>query len=63
MIDSFLVLLPTAAVSFLQFFSASSHFTSISRGILDTRDILYFLSLTALFFGLSVKSIENRRNA
>lgn len=27
----------------------ASHFNSMSRGVLDTRDIVYFLSLTALF--------------
>lgn len=61
MIDNFLVLLPASIVGFLNFFSANSHFTSIARGILDSRDILYFISVTVLFFGLTVKSVENRR--
>ncbi|GBD88521.1 inner membrane transport permease YbhR [bacterium BMS3Abin03] len=34
----------------LNYFSMSSHFDSISRGVIDSRDILYFLSIT--FFGL-----------
>ena len=28
-----------------------SHFESISRGVLDTKDLLYFVSVTLLFFG------------
>ena len=55
LIDVFLVLLPAPLVSFLSFISASSHFTSISRGIIDTRDLLYFISLTSLFFVITVK--------
>ena len=35
---------------FLSYLSLSSHFDAISRGVIDLRDILYFLSIT--FFGL-----------
>jgi ABC-2 type transport system permease protein len=30
------------------FLSTENHFESISRGVIDTRDIIYFLSVTAL---------------
>lgn len=63
MIDSFLFLLPSVFVDFLGFFSAGSHFASISRGILDSRDLLYFISLTVLFFAMTVKSLSARRTA
>lgn len=59
MIDAFLIFLPAPIVSLLQFISANEHFTSISRGIIDTRDLIYFISLTALFFCLTVKTQEN----
>ena len=55
LIDSFLVFLPSPIVSLLSYLSANEHFTSISRGILDTRDLIYFISLTALFFATTVK--------
>ena len=61
MIDAFLIFLPAPIVSLLQFISANEHFTSISRGIIDTRDLIYFISLTALFFCLTVKTKENDR--
>lgn len=35
---------------FLSYLSLSTHFDSISRGVIDSRDVLYFLSIT--FFGL-----------
>ncbi len=62
LIDVFLVLLPAPLVSFLSFISANSHFTSISRGIIDTRDLLYFISLTALFFVITVKVQQTERD-
>lgn len=61
MIDVFLVIVPASIVGFFQFFSAQAHFSSIARGIIDSRDLLYFLSLTAVFFTLTVKNVEKRR--
>ncbi len=60
-ISNFAILLPGNMVGFATFISAGSHFESISRGIVDTRDIIYFVSLAAVFFVLTVRSIENSR--
>jgi ABC-2 type transport system permease protein len=35
-----------------------SHFKSMSRGVLDTRDIIYFLSITAFFIVLTKLNIK-----
>ncbi len=61
MISVFLVVLPAPVVSVLSFFTADTHFNSIARGIIDSRDLLYFVSLTALFAGLTVKVSQNDR--
>jgi len=63
MIDRLLILLPPVIVGPLEFISASYHFESISRGIIDTRDLLYFLSLTVLFLGLTARTVDARRVA
>ena len=55
MIDFLLIFLPSGLSSFLSFISAKAHFTSIARGIIDSRDFIYFISLTALFFAATVK--------
>ena len=61
-VESFLVFLPDGIVKLFSFISASVHFGSISKGILDTRDLLYFISLTALFFVCTVRvEINNKR--
>jgi ABC-2 type transport system permease protein len=59
MIDKFLIFLPAGVVAFLQFISAGSHFTSISRGIIDSRDLIYFISITIFFIALTIKVLEN----
>ncbi len=37
----------------VQSFGAMSHFDSIARGVIDTRDLIYFISLTGLFLYLT----------
>jgi len=50
LIDKMLFFLPAPLVGVLEYLGADSHFETISKGILDSRDILYFLSVT--FVGL-----------
>ncbi|QXP59216.1 gliding motility-associated ABC transporter permease subunit GldF [Olleya sp. HaHaR_3_96] len=38
----------------------NAHFKSMSRGVLDTRDIIYFLSLTTLFIMLTKFNIKKQ---
>jgi ABC-2 type transport system permease protein len=49
------------AGTILNYFSMQNHFDSISRGLLDTRDIIYFLSFVALSFA-GAQIILYRRN-
>ncbi|PIR57001.1 MAG: ABC transporter, partial [Parcubacteria group bacterium CG10_big_fil_rev_8_21_14_0_10_41_35] len=39
--------------SIMQFLSSATHFNSIVKGIFDSRDIIYYLSFTALFIYLN----------
>lgn len=48
LIDKILFFLPAWLAGVLEYLGADSHFENISKGILDSRDILYFLSLTFL---------------
>jgi ABC-2 type transport system permease protein len=45
LIDKILFFLPESVVGVFQFLGADFHFQNISRGILDSRDIVYFLSV------------------
>jgi ABC-2 type transport system permease protein len=46
LIDKMLFFLPQSSLGFLQYLGADFHFQNISKGILDSRDILYFLSVS-----------------
>ncbi|MEM5564986.1 gliding motility-associated ABC transporter permease subunit GldF [Psychroserpens sp. AS72] len=43
---------------YIESLGMESHFKSMSRGVLDTRDIIYFLSITALFIVLTKLNIK-----
>jgi ABC-2 type transport system permease protein len=45
----------------IQSLGISAHYTSISRGVIDTRDLVYFLSVTAVFLLLTKLSLEGRK--
>jgi ABC-2 type transport system permease protein len=38
----------------------STHFDSISRGVIDSRDIIYFLSITGIGLILAQTSLSKR---
>jgi len=37
------------------------HYDSLSRGVLDTRDLIYFVSISGFFFFLSMLALERRK--
>jgi ABC-2 type transport system permease protein len=41
--------------------SINEHYQSISRGVLDTRDLLYFITFAALFLGMTKLVIGGRK--
>lgn len=45
----------------VQAFGIQYHYNSMSRGVLDTRDLVYFLSLSAVFLAATVLSLGRRR--
>ena len=50
LLDKMLFFLPSSMLGFFEYLGADFHFQNISKGIIDTRDILYFLSIS--FAGL-----------
>jgi ABC-2 type transport system permease protein len=54
--------LATVAPTISKFISAlgmQSHFKSMSRGVIDTRDVIYFVSITVLFLSLTVYNLKS----
>lgn len=45
---------------FIELLGIESHYRSISRGVLDTRDLIYFISLTLFFLLLTQQTLRKR---
>lgn len=52
---------PAFLVPILRYLGLGSHFASIGRGVIDSRDIIYYLSVIGFFSYLSIHSIESRK--
>lgn len=50
-----------ASSTTIEKFGMNYHFQSISRGVLDTRDILYFLSITLFFILITLAGIRTKK--
>jgi ABC-2 type transport system permease protein len=53
--------LPHWLVPIFKYVGLGSHFDSIGRGILDSRDIIYYLSVIGFFLWMNIRWIESRR--
>jgi len=54
--------LPTAAVETVASFSFLTRFESISRGVIDLRDVIFFVSLIAVSMGINVVVLEAKKS-
>jgi ABC-2 type transport system permease protein len=59
-IRSLLVFLPSGTASVFEWLSFGYHADSLERGVIDTRDVFFFLSVIAASLGLAFRSLESR---
>ncbi|NLE00689.1 MAG: ABC transporter permease subunit [Fibrobacter sp.] len=52
---------PSWLVPVMSYIGLGNHFESIQRGVIDSRDILYYLSIIGFFLFLNVQSLGSRR--
>jgi ABC-2 type transport system permease protein len=58
--DFVLVSAPTTFAPLLSYLALGTHFNNIARGVIDSKDIVYYLSFIFLFLWLGVKVIEKK---
>ncbi|MCX6235214.1 MAG: gliding motility-associated ABC transporter permease subunit GldF [Bacteroidetes bacterium] len=46
---------------FIKSMGINAHYSAMSHGVIDTRDVLYFLSVTGIFILLAKVSLESRK--
>lgn len=51
---------PPSIGEFLQLLSLQTHFSNIERGVVDSRDVLYYLSVLTFFLMLNVAAVKRR---
>jgi ABC-2 type transport system permease protein len=54
-------LMPGALENFVRSWGVEAHFEALSRGVLDTRDLLYWASGTAFFLAACLMSLHSRK--
>lgn len=60
-VDRFLIFLPPVLLQGVEYLSAGYHFDTVARGILDTRSLIYFVSLSLISLIGAVRGVEARR--
>ena len=45
--------------SFISYFGMQDHYKSMSRGVIDTRDVIYFISICVLFLSFTVFNLKS----
>lgn len=53
--------LPDLLATFVRAFTVETHFDALSRGVVDTRDLLYWASGTAFFLVATLVTVQSRR--
>jgi ABC-2 type transport system permease protein len=53
--------LPNALIPFFTYLGLGSHFDSIGRGVIDSRDIVYYGSVIGFFLFLNIRSLQSRK--
>lgn len=61
MLDKVVIFFPGAIASVLEYLSITYHLENIARGIVDSRDVVYFVSVITVFLFLAIRTLESRR--
>jgi ABC-2 type transport system permease protein len=61
MVDRFMVFLPNVIAPVVDYISFGAHIRNATRGLIDSRDIVFFLSFTGLALVMAFRSLESRR--
>jgi len=61
MLNKVLIFLPSGLASIFEYLSIDYHFGNIARGVLDSRNLIYYFSGILIFILLTKTSLESRR--
>lgn len=61
LMDKMLMFVPSSISAAVQYLAVDHHLSNISRGVIDTRNLIYFGSMIWLFLTLSIRTVEIRK--
>ena len=61
LLDKLLIFMPNMIAGTMQYLSIDYHLSNISKGVIDSRNIIYFLSMISLFLILTIESLGSRK--
>jgi ABC-2 type transport system permease protein len=59
--DKMLMFVPSSLAAVVEYMAVDHHLSNMSRGVIDSRNLIYFGSLIWLFLALAVRTIEVRK--
>ena len=61
LIDKLLIFMPNLIAGTIQYLSIDYHLSNISRGVIDSRNLIYFFSMIGMFLLLTIESLSSRK--
>ena len=61
LMDKLLVFVPSGLAGIVQYMSTEFHLSNISRGVIDTRNLIYFGSIIGFFLFMTTRILESRK--
>ena len=61
LMDKMLMFVPSSLTGLVQFLSVDYHLSNISRGVIDSRNLIYFSSVVGFFLFMTVRVLEIRK--
>jgi len=61
LMDKLLVFVPPGLAGIIQYLSTEFHLSNMSRGVIDTRNIVYFGSVIGFFLFMTIRVLESRK--
>ena len=61
LMDKLLVFVPPGLAGLIQYMSTEFHLSNMSRGVIDTRNIIYFGSVIGFFLFMTTRVLESRK--
>ena len=61
LMDKMLMFVPVYLTGIIQYLSVDYHLSNISRGVIDSRNLVYFISVTGFFLFMTVRILEIRK--